>query len=156
MILKKSKSFTYEEIDKLSNKLLNALLKHVDTNSKIMFLLENTTEFILIYLACQKLGITACPVSPLIGNYELSGIIDKIKPSVIFFEDELFNKVKSAANTKYQKVKYISIDDTIKADNGKDIINFYSFIKHELDTFDYSSKMNTYDYIINSFHNKIM
>ncbi|RJP10700.1 AMP-binding protein [Streptococcus pseudopneumoniae] len=67
--IKKTKRFTYEEIDKLSNKLLNALLKHVDTNSKIMFLLEKTTEFILIYLACQKLGITACPVSPLIGNY---------------------------------------------------------------------------------------
>ncbi len=42
-------------------------------------------------------------------------------------------------------MKYISIDDTIKADNGKYIINFYSFIKHELDTFDYSSKINTYD-----------
>jgi len=95
----RGRSWTYEELDRVSNRLANALLGDgVAKGDVVMFQLMNRVEFAFLYLAPQKIGAIACPLNFRLAAGETAHAIDESRPA-IFFYDAAFADVAAQALT---------------------------------------------------------
>lgn len=53
---------------------------------RVMYSMRNIPEFIFIYIACHKTGVTGCPVDIRLAPGETAMIIDDVKPDIFIYE----------------------------------------------------------------------
>ncbi|PCH84608.1 MAG: cyclohexanecarboxylate-CoA ligase [Piscirickettsiaceae bacterium] len=96
-------SKTYQELSDLSDRLAAGLLKQgINKGDVVSFQLPNWWEFVVVYLACMRVGAISNPLMPIFREKELSFMLSfaesklVIGPSVFkkFNHADLLNKLK--------------------------------------------------------------
>ena len=80
----KNKEFTFGELDLRSNRTAALLQsKGVMAGDRVCLYLENSVEFIDLYLACLKLGAIAVPINILYREREINHILNDATPKIV-------------------------------------------------------------------------
>ena len=88
---------TYKELNSRVNQLSNALLKNgVGHGDVVMYIFHNCEEFVLCYIAPQKLGAVNSPINYYLSPGEISLNIEDSKPKVLVYEESMEESVKAA------------------------------------------------------------
>jgi len=122
------KSWTYEELNKDTNRLCNAL--HNDGFKKgdvIMVQMVNCPEFAFAYIAAHKMHGVCCPVNYRISSGEFAYNIDDSKPfTLIVCESKLESAIKAVSKAQHKPKHIIVLSDKNTADT---IINYNDYVK---------------------------
>ncbi len=107
------KSWTYEELNKDTNRLCNAL--HNDGFKKgdvIMVQMVNCPEFAFAYIAAHKMHGVCCPVNYRISSGEFAYNIDDSKPfTLIVCESKLESAIKAVGKAQHKPKHIIVVSD---------------------------------------------
>lgn len=89
--------WTYSELNRDANRLAHALRsKGVKQGDIVMYMLLNSPEFALCYIACHKIGAIGCPVNFRLSAGEIAYQIDDSRPAAFIYDAEFKNVVTRA------------------------------------------------------------
>lgn len=81
------RSWTYGELNRDANRLAHALRGlGMQTGDIVMYMLFNSPEFALCYIACHKLGAIGCPINFRLSQGEVAIQIDDSRPKVFIYD----------------------------------------------------------------------
>ncbi|BAU64850.1 AMP-dependent synthetase and ligase [Stanieria sp. NIES-3757] len=88
------KSYTYQELDRLANRMANGLTKlGVTKGDRVALFLPNIPEFIISYLGTLKLGAIAVSLNVMLKSSEVSFILNDCTAKVLVTTEELREQV---------------------------------------------------------------
>jgi len=121
------KSWTYEDLNKDTNCLCNAL--HNDGFKKgdvIMVQMVNCPEFAFVYIAAHKMHGVCCPVNYRISSGEFAYNIDDSKPFILIVcESKLESAIKAVGKAQHKPKHIIVVSDK----PTKDAICYNDYVK---------------------------
>ena len=89
--------YSYRELNSEVNRLACALQdKGVRKGDVVMYMLHNSVQFVLCYIAPQKLGAVNCPVNYYLSAGELALNIEDSRPKVFVYESNFADVVDAA------------------------------------------------------------
>lgn len=89
--------YSYRELNSEVNRLACALQdKGVRNGDVVMYMLHNSVQFVLCYIAPQKLGAVNCPVNYYLSAGELALNIEDSRPKVFVYESNFADVVEAA------------------------------------------------------------
>ena len=89
--------YSYRELNAEVNRLACALQdKGVRKGDVVMYMLHNSVQFVLCYIAPQKLGAVNCPVNYYLSAGELALNIEDSRPKVFVYESNFADTVEAA------------------------------------------------------------
>lgn len=89
--------WTYRELNRDANRLAHAMAQSgVHRDSVIMYMLPNSPEFALCYLAGHKLGAISCPVNYRLSAGEIALQIDDSRPDLFVYDGEFQETAQKA------------------------------------------------------------
>lgn len=89
--------YSYRELNAEVNRLACALQdKGVRKGDVVMYMLHNSVQFVLCYIAPQKLGAVNCPVNYYLSAGELALNIEDSRPKVFVYESNFADVVEAA------------------------------------------------------------
>lgn len=89
--------YSYRELNSEVNRLACALQdKGVRKGDVVMYMLHNSVQFVLCYIAPQKLGAVNCPVNYYLSAGELALNIEDSRPKVFVYESNFTDTVEAA------------------------------------------------------------
>lgn len=89
--------YSYRELNSEVNRLACALQdKGVRKGDVVMYMLHNSVQFVLCYIAPQKLGAVNCPVNYYLSAGELALNIEDSRPKVFVYESNFADVVEAA------------------------------------------------------------
>ena len=89
--------YSYRELNAEVNRLACALQdKGVRNGDVVMYMLHNSVQFVLCYIAPQKLGAVNCPVNYYLSAGELALNIEDSRPKVFVYESNFADTVEAA------------------------------------------------------------
>ena len=89
--------YSYRELNSEVNRLACALQdKGVRKGDVVMYMLHNSVQFVLCYIAPQKLGAVNCPVNYYLSAGELALNIEDSRPKVFVYESNFADTVEAA------------------------------------------------------------
>ena len=133
----KEQTWTYEELNKDANRLANALkASGVKKNDTILYLLPNSSQFALSYIAPQKIGAINCPANFNLAAGETSLLINHNKPKVFIYDYEYMHEMEQALALCVEKPEVVlMVDYDNKCETlPKGHIRFEDFMKDAPDT----------------------
>lgn len=96
--------WTYRELNEDANRLANGMRETgLKPNDVIMFMLHNSPEFALCYLASHKSGAIACPVNFRLSAGEIALLIEESKPAIFVFGAEFAETARKALQISTHK-----------------------------------------------------
>lgn len=125
------KSWTYRELNEDANRLAHAMRRSgVGKNDVIMFMLYNSPEFALCYLAGHKLSAINCPINFRLSRGEIALQIDDSKPAVFVYDEEFGETARKALELATHKpARVVATSRAKRAAHGED--DFDAWIKNE-------------------------
>lgn len=116
-----SKSYKFREILNLINQTCNYFDKfNLNKGDKITLFLENSIEFIVLYFASMKFGLTVNPSPVYLSQLEACNNIQEIKPKLIFCSEKFdFLKKRKTLSKKIVIIKNQNFIDSIKKFNNR-------------------------------------
>lgn len=93
---------------------------------RFMVLSENCLEFFFLYLASLKLGTLIMPVTPTLSEDEISAIVDKFEPLLIFADKSRINLARRCLNSKKHLKKLFCIGWADQECKEESLINVLS------------------------------
>ena len=133
----KEQTWTYEELNKDANRFANALkASGVKKNDTILYLLPNSPQFALSYIAPQKIGAINCPANFNLAAGETSLLINHNKPKVFIYDYEYMHEMEQALALCVEKPEVVlMVDYDNKCETlPKGHIRFEDFMKDAPDT----------------------
>ncbi|MBP2631465.1 MAG: yhfT 2 [Firmicutes bacterium] len=105
-----SACLSYKKLNENVNKVSNGILKKIGNkrNAKIGIFLDNSIEFMEIFLASAQIGTLAVPMDPKWSITQIQYVMDNYQPDVIFTQENLLEKLKSYDENISIIVKYNS------------------------------------------------
>ncbi|HQY23135.1 MAG TPA: AMP-binding protein, partial [Gammaproteobacteria bacterium] len=118
--MERGKSYTYQEIDKLSDHVANFLMNKLRPSSLIAVLLQPSLEFVVNVLGILKAGCTYLPIETKSSEERLKFILTDCKASALITTKTLKEKYSQFINQTftfedYQNVVYTEIPTTNNA-----------------------------------------
>lgn len=135
---------SYSELNSAVNQLANALLGcGLGKGDTVMYMLHNSIEFVICYLAPQKIGAVNCPVNYYLSAGELALNIEDSCPKVFVYENSFSDTVHTALGlSSFKPSVILSVGGC--APEGH--VSFDEFIGREADTEPvFSWKLGMYD-----------
>ena len=89
------RSFTYSQMNQLSNKLASDLVNEfgMQKSSRIAVLAENCIEYVVLFGVAQKIGATLIPLNYRLAQRELEFIINDCEPDLLIIEEKFNDKI---------------------------------------------------------------
>ena len=104
--------WTYEELNKDVNRFANALkAKGIGKNDAVLYLLPNSPQFALCYIAPQKIGAINCPANFNLAAGETALLINHNKPKVFIYDFEYAQEMQKALALCVEKPEVIIMVD---------------------------------------------
>ncbi|MCW8850816.1 MAG: acyl--CoA ligase, partial [Melioribacteraceae bacterium] len=96
-VYESNKNYSFSDVNKLSNYLSDYLSTKYNLNlgDRVAVIAENCIEYIILFGVAQKLGITLVPLNYRLASKELEFILENCEPSIIIYEKQFEEKVKS-------------------------------------------------------------
>ncbi len=133
----KEQTWTYEQLNREANKFANAMKsKGVGKNDTVLYLLPNSPQFVLSYIAPQKIGAINCPANFNLAAGETSLLINHNKPKVFIYDYEYEKEMLQALALCVEKPEIVLMVDYDKKCTKlpKGHIRFEDFIKDSDDS----------------------
>ncbi len=133
----KEQTWTYEQLNREANKFANAMKsKGVGKNDTVLYLLPNSPQFVLSYIAPQKIGAINCPANFNLAAGETSLLINHNKPKVFIYDYEYEKEMLQALALCVEKPEIVLMVDYDKKCSKlpKGHIRFEDFIKDSDDS----------------------
>ena len=90
------KSFTYSQLNQLSNRLANSLKNlGIERGERVALFLPNIPEFIIAYLGILKLGAVVVSINSMLKSGELRYILNDCTAKLIITTEELKDRIPS-------------------------------------------------------------
>jgi len=90
-----NKRFTYADLNKRANKIARVLLDYgIRKGDRVALFSSNRLECIDLFLATGKIGAILVPYNIRLSTEELDYLMEKISPSILFYEGKLESKAK--------------------------------------------------------------
>jgi len=90
------KTFTYKDIDILSNKIARVFIKFgISKGDRVALLLENSPEFIITYFGIAKSGGVAVPINTFLKEEEVHYILDNAEAKILVTSSKFKEVVKN-------------------------------------------------------------
>ena len=106
------KVWTYEELNRDVNRFANALkAKGVGKNDAVLYLLPNSPQFAVSYIAPQKIGAINCPANFNLAAGETALLINHNKPKVFIYDFEYAQEMQKALALCVEKPEVIIMVD---------------------------------------------
>ena len=106
------KVWTYDELNKDVNRFANALkAKGVGKNDAVLYLLPNSPQFAISYIAPQKIGAINCPANFNLAAGETALLINHNKPKVFIYDFEYAQEMQKALALCVEKPEIIIMVD---------------------------------------------
>jgi len=101
--------FTYSEFDSIISKTTYFLQEMgLMGRDKICLIFHNSPEFLILYFAGLRMGLTIVPINPDMVSREISYIIKDCNATAVFFSNTLESKImqinNNFENTKFKKI----------------------------------------------------
>lgn len=98
------KILSFAQVNDYTNRTAYLLREEgLECGNRFMVLAENCLGFFFLYLASLKLGTLIMPVTPTLSEDEISAIMDRFEPVLIFADENRMNLARRCLNSK----KYI-------------------------------------------------
>jgi len=92
----KDQTVTYGELDRLSNKVANALVSQgVKKGDRVSIMLPNNLEFLYIMFGCFKLGAVIVPLNTALSTDEVNYVINHSEAVVLLTDDQFMERINS-------------------------------------------------------------
>lgn len=106
------KVWTYEELNRDANRFANALkAKGVEKNDAVLYLLPNSPQFAISYIAPQKIGAINCPANFNLAAGETALLINHNKPKVFIYDFEYAEEMQKALALCVEKPEIVLMVD---------------------------------------------
>lgn len=106
------RQWTYRELNEDSNRLAHALISDgLGKQDVLMFMLLNSPEFVLAYLASHKCGSIACPINFRLSAGEIAHQLEDSKPKVFIYGADFSETVRRALQMSNWKPDVIIVVD---------------------------------------------
>ena len=106
------KVWTYEELNRDVNRFANALKANgIGKNDAVLYLLPNSPQFALCYIAPQKIGAINCPANFNLAAGETALLINHNKPKVFIYDYEYAEEMQKALALCVEKPEIIIMVD---------------------------------------------
>ena len=131
------KMWTYDELNRDVNRFANALKKRgVGKNDTVLYFLPNSPQFIMCYIAPQKIGAINCPANFNLAAGEIALLINHNTPKVFVYDYEFKNEMQQALALCVEKPEIVlMVDSEHKCEKlPKGHIRFEDFCKDSEDT----------------------
>ncbi|MFD2822797.1 class I adenylate-forming enzyme family protein [Lacinutrix iliipiscaria] len=104
-----NKSYTYSDLHIYANRLINKFIElNLEEGDRIAILAEHSLEYIVLFVACQRMGLVIVPLNYRLSVNEISKLILDCTPR-LFIENE--NHYDKAEQLPLQNIKKISFKD---------------------------------------------
>jgi fatty-acyl-CoA synthase len=123
------RTFTYSELNHISNELSNYFSKTLGINKldRIAILAENCIEYVALFGVAQKLGITLVPINYRLAERELDFLISDCEPFILIYEDKFADKIDS---DKIKETAQIKIPLSVLKDKINECLKMKSYSKN--------------------------
>ena len=119
--------YSYRELNSEVNRLASALQdKGVRKGDVVMYMLHNSVQFVLCYIAPQKLGAVNCPVNYYLSAGELALNIEDSRPKVFVYESNFADTVEAALRLSSFRPEVILATGGSAPDGHTDFNDFLS------------------------------
>ncbi|MFN7120295.1 MAG: class I adenylate-forming enzyme family protein [Saprospiraceae bacterium] len=100
------RTLTYQELNRLGNRLANYLVAHyqIQTGDRVAVLAEYCLEYLILFVAAQKLGFILVPLNYRLSSAEIDYLLHDSEPTLIICENKFQSLLNNASN--YPKIKY--------------------------------------------------
>ena len=113
--IENSRVYTYEDTFKASNKVASYLkTQGIKKSDKVSVLSQNKIEMVFLFFALQKIGAVLVPINFRFAKNEIKYIVEDSKSKVLFYEEELFEKLE-CVNKKVKKISIKILEENICA-----------------------------------------
>lgn len=125
----RERTWTYAELNRDVNRLAHALREDgVGKNDVVMYQLLNSPEFVLAYLAPQKIGAINCPINFKLSHAETAYIIDDSKPAVFIYDADCAETAQQAlAMASHKPRRVVLVDAAGKRQAPEDHVAFDTY-----------------------------
>ncbi|OGG71138.1 hypothetical protein A3G53_00785 [Candidatus Nomurabacteria bacterium RIFCSPLOWO2_12_FULL_44_11] len=105
--------FSYEELDsKITEQALYLRQKRIVKGDRIGLVLPTSPDFIVLYFAAFREGITVVPINPDLSPPEIDYIVADAQVKAVFYNEPLSKKISDVRkNTGLSKVAFINTSD---------------------------------------------
>lgn len=105
-----NKNFTYLALDNYANRLVEKFkTMDIQEGDRIAVLSEHSVPYIVIFIACLRLGAILVPLNYRLVDSELKNLIKDCNPKLLLFNDYQENKLSLLQLNKYLKISINSI-----------------------------------------------
>lgn len=102
--------WTYGQLNEDANRFAHALQgRGVGKNDIIMYMLFNSPEFVLCYLAGHKIGAISCPINFRMGAADIAPLLDDSTPAAFIFDADFAPTARQALSLATHKPATILI-----------------------------------------------
>lgn len=110
-----NKSWTYKEVDEISNKLFHAFKNSgLRKNQVVMGAFRNCPEFVFTYVAARKAGSIFLAANASLAATEMATLIDHNKPTILLYSANITDVIVDALKLCRQKPKLSVLSDNIE------------------------------------------
>lgn len=103
--------YTYKELnDLVQNFAENLYLKGVQKGDKIAIILNNSSEFVISYYGCMRVGAISVPINPALTSREIEVVLKDCKPRIVVLDEKVSLKLKDLKLSFYYEEVEISTD----------------------------------------------
>ncbi|MDO6595548.1 class I adenylate-forming enzyme family protein [Oceanihabitans sp. 2_MG-2023] len=100
-----NKSYSYKDLHRYANRLINKLIElDLEEGDRIAVLAEHSLEYIVLFVACQRMGVILVPLNYRQPINQIAKLIVDCTPSLFIYND---NHQDKAAQLPIQNIKNI-------------------------------------------------
>ncbi len=113
--------YTFADLNNRSNKLAKVLLDYeISKGDRVAMFSTNTIECIDLFLATGKIGAILVPFNVRLSSQEIFYLVNKTKPSLLFYEDKFAPKIDEIKNQKLINNYIVMGKDSFQEDPSSD------------------------------------
>lgn len=125
-----NKSYTYADLHLFANRLTNIFLEfQLEEGDRVAVLAEHSLEYMVLFVACQRVGIILVPLNYRLSKKEIGNLISDCTPKLLVYsaaqKDKVYHQLNNlkmvdmdSINKYYQTIGEVSEKSfQIKADN---------------------------------------
>ena len=105
-----NQSYTYRDLHGYANRLTERFAElHLEEGDRIAVLAEHSLEYIVLFVACQRMGIVIVPLNYRLSLKEISNLIFDSTPSLLIYNENHQNQIEHLALQNLKTVSFESL-----------------------------------------------
>ena len=124
-----NESYSYANLDIYANRLVEKLkVLGLVEGDRLAVLSEHSVEYVVLFVACQRLGVILVPLNYRLSLHEIQKLISDSTPSLIVYSDNHKTKINDLETLAakvfcIKDIRQFYLDDTVSAKTTHHIIN---------------------------------